>query len=204
MENQSRIKDKIKWQKGLTAQTVKPFLIHSNLGDLPMDSHLFRLRILDLFEYDREAGKLFWKVSTGNKIKIGQEAGTINGNGYRLLGIDGKKYLTHRLIFLIEHGYLPEYIDHIDGNPLNNKLENLRECSRSENARNRSKQSNNTSGVVGVSWHKSKSKWHALCRDKYGKLTHLGYFADLKVAAEVVKAFRLEHHGQFAADLRHK
>lgn len=166
-----------------------------------MDVQLFRSRILELFEYDREAGKLFWKVSRGNAA-AGKEAVSINSNGYRRARIDGTHYLVHRLIFLIEHEYLPEFIDHKDGDKLNNKIDNLREASRSENNRNRSKQSSNTSGIVGVCYHKDANKWHARCRDRNGKNTHLGLFTDLQAAAEVVRAFRLEHHAEFAADLR--
>ena len=98
-------------------------------------------RVKELFEYDREAGKLFWKVATSRRIKVGREAGSIDTEGYRIVEIDGKKYKVHRLIFLIEHGYLPEFIDHKDSNPLNNHISNLRECSEDfHNQRNRKKE----------------------------------------------------------------
>lgn len=167
-----------------------------------MDVSLLRQQLLELFKHDREAGKLFWKVAPSNVVKVGQEAGTIDSKGYRQVRIDGKLYLTHRLIFLLEHGYLPEFIDHKDGNPLNNRIENLREASRSENNRNASKRSNNTSGIVGVHWNKGANKWLAQCHDRNGKKTHLGLFTDINKAAEVVREFRLQEHGEFAADLR--
>lgn len=167
-----------------------------------MNAQIFRARVLELFSYDPRSGKLFWKVAPSNRVKVGQEAGRIESNGYRRVRIDRNDYYAHRLIFLIENCYLPEYIDHKDGNPLNNRIENLREASRSENMRNTSKRSNNTSGIVGVCWGKSRNKWQAECTDRNGKRTHLGYFTDIQVAAEVVKAFRLQEHGEFAIDLR--
>ena len=162
-----------------------------------MDVQIFRLRVLELFDYDREAGKLYWKISR-HGIRVGQEAGSINNkDGYRYVMIDGKKYLTHRLIFLIEHGYLPDCLDHKDGNRLNNRIENLRPCSLRENSRNASKKSNNTSGVVGVYWNKAKKKWHAQCADRTGKQAHLGYFENKHFAGEAVRRFSLEHHQEF-------
>ncbi len=154
-------------------------------------------RVKELFEYDREAGKLFWKVATSRRIKVGQEAGSIDTEGYRIVEIDGKKYKVHRLIFLIEHGYLPEFIDHKDGNPLNNHISNLRECSNQENQRNKSKYSNNTSGIVGVYWYKSANKWRARCSDRNGNRTHLGHFTNKHHAGEAVRKFRIQEHVEF-------
>ncbi len=155
-------------------------------------------RVKELFDYDREQGKLYWKVARSRRIKVGQEAGSIKSNGYRYVQIDGKDYRAHRLIFLIEHEHLPKVIDHKDGDKLNNHISNLREASQSENMRNKSKQSNNTSGIVGVSWHKSLNKWKAQCCDRNGAKTHLGYFTNIHHAGEVVRKFRIQEHGAFA------
>lgn len=165
-----------------------------------MDSNIYMLlqRVKDLFEYDREAGRLFWKVATSNRVKIGMEAGTIkSSNGYRSVMIDGKLHLVHRLIFLIEHGYLPKYIDHKDGNPQNNHISNLRECSQRENTRNASKKSSNTSGVVGVCWNKATGKWLAQCADRNGIKTYLGLFTNKHHAGEAVRKFRIKEHAEF-------
>lgn len=165
-----------------------------------MDTRIFRSQVLDLFEYDAAEGRLFWKVAKARSVKIGQEAGTIGSNGYRSVKIDGRLYLTHRLVFLIETGHLPEFIDHKDRDKLNNRIENLRECSRSENMQNVSKKSSNTSGVVGVSWDKSANKWRARCHDRNGIEAHLGLFENKHFAGDVVRKFRLEHHQEFAKD----
>ena len=88
-------------------------------------------KVKELFTY--EEGKLLWKVKKAIRTSIGEEAGTINALGYRCISVDNKRYYAHRLIFLFHRGFLPEYIDHIDGDPTNNRLENLRECTRDQN-----------------------------------------------------------------------
>lgn len=109
--------------------------------------------VKDLFDY--YDGKLFWKVRKSDKTKIGSEAGSKQSNGYVKIRIDGKSYRLHRLVYLYHHGILPEYIDHIDGNPSNNLIENLRPATLRENGLNRTKQLNNTSGYKGVYLHKA-------------------------------------------------
>ena len=77
--------------------------------------------VKQLFEY--RDGELYWKVKYSQRVKIGAKAGALDGDEYFRISINGKRYLNHRLIFLMHHGYLPEYLDHIDGNPSNNKIE---------------------------------------------------------------------------------
>src|SRR5690606_27109627 len=103
-----------------------------------------------------------------------------------------------RAIFLIEHGYLPQFIDHRDGDRLNNRIDNLRACTNQENSWNSKKPSNNTSGIVGVTWNKNANRWKAQCNDHNGKRTYLGYFTNKHEAGEAVRKFCLEHHGEFA------
>lgn len=88
----------------------------------------------ELFSY--RDGDLYWKKSRSG-IKIGCSAGTIDDRGYRVIKINGKSYKGHRLMFLYHHGYLPEFLDHVDGDPLNNDIDNLREATKQENGRNR-------------------------------------------------------------------
>ena len=71
-----------------------------------------------IFEY--KDGNLYWKIKTLNKIPIGSEAGHVDV--YKRIGINGKIYLCHRLIYLFHYGYLPKFVDHIDGNKLNNNI----------------------------------------------------------------------------------
>jgi hypothetical protein len=130
------------------------------------------------FEYGE--GHLYYKISPAWRIKIGQKAGSISA-GYLAVRIKNKTYKIHRLIFLYHKGYLPKEIDHIDRNPLNNKIENLREATRSENMRNTKLMSTNQSGYRGVCWHTPMQKWRAQISFQ-GKKIHLGYFNTPKEA----------------------
>jgi len=151
--------------------------------------------VKDLFQY--RDGNLYWNVAR-QKIKIGQKAGNVNPTtGYELIGISGKLYRTHRLVFLMFNGFLPKEIDHIDGNKLNNCIENLRETTHSDNCKNIGYRKNNTSGVLNVSWHKPYSKWTVRMRINK-KPVNLGYFEDLELAALVAVEARDKYHKQFA------
>ena len=117
-------------------------------------------RVQEVFDYVEV--RFRWKVRTSNRIKLGDLTGGIGKDGYRFTGIDEKLYPDHQLIFLYHHGYIPENdIDHIDRNPLNNRIENLREVSRSCNSRNCGLRVTNRSGVTGVSWDTKEGKWAA-------------------------------------------
>lgn len=97
----------------------------------------------------------------------------------------------------MHNGYYPKYIDHIDGNPLNNKIENLREASGTENMCNVSVKNNNTSGEKGVSWDIVKHKWVAYAYNK-GKKVYAGYHKNFEDAVIEVRKLRLKLHGSFA------
>lgn len=112
--------------------------------------------------FDYRDGQLYWKVSNSNIVKVGSLAGYNRPpQNYRYVGIEKKYYLVHRLIYLYHHGELPKYIDHMDGDVYNNRIENLRECTQSQNLSNVTKSSRNTSGYKGVCWQKSNNKWRA-------------------------------------------
>jgi hypothetical protein len=112
--------------------------------------------------FDYQNGVLVWKVSTSNSVSVGDLAGYIRPpQNYRYIGIKGKYYLLHRLVYFYHFGTVPKFIDHIDGNKLNNRIENLRACTHKQNHMNRGKSSNNTSGHKGVSWYSSNNSWCA-------------------------------------------
>ena len=104
-------------------------------------------QVFDLFHY--VDGVLYWKKRRG-RAKKGGRVGNINANGRLLTSLKGKRLYVHRVIFMYHHGYLPKYLDHIDGNPLNNKIENLRECTIIQNGYNRKINKNNATGIKGV------------------------------------------------------
>ena len=155
-------------------------------------------RLHDLFEY-REDGNLIRKVRVASNAKVGDIAGSPNDRGYWLVNIEYERCKVHRLIFLYHHGYLTPGmdIDHIDGNPGNNRIENLREVTHTQNIQNSKINSRNTSGVKGVYWDKQRSKWRAGIRVE-GKKTDLGSYNTLKEAEAAVKGAREKYHGEYA------
>lgn len=88
-------------------------------------------------------------------------------------------------------------VDHINGNKLDNRRENLRLCTRAQNRRNNNMQMNNVSGFKGVSWAKRDQKWRAKIRVD-GRTIHIGNFEDPKEAARAYDAKARELHGEFA------
>ena len=91
--------------------------------------------IRNLFDY--VDGRLFWKQTKSKRIKVGDEAGCLNAVGYMQVGFlhNGKKQimLSHRIVFLHQHGYLPKLIDHINLDKTDNRIENLREATHGQN-----------------------------------------------------------------------
>lgn len=165
----------------------------------PISAELVR----ELFDYDRENGFLLWRTLPGqysNKVgcgraKVGSRAGNYSSL-YGSVSIEGKRYMVHRIIFTYCHGYYPEnYVDHIDGNPENNRIENLREVSQSCNMRNVGLRNDNVSGVSGV--NKTKDGRYRARININGKETWLGKFNSMieAVRARHKKEVELEWEG---------
>ena len=105
--------------------------------------------------FDYKDGNLISKIDRARgKIKKGDIVGSVTTSGYKRVTIDYKEYPLHRIVFFMHYGYVPEIIDHINGNPLDNKIENLRDATLQTNQYNRKKGINNKSGCKNVSWHK--------------------------------------------------
>ena len=147
-----------------------------------------------VFEY--KDGHLYWKISKQN-VRAGNRLGTLSVNGYFSTIIKRKSYLIHRLIFLFHYGYLPKIIDHIDGNPLNNDIKNLRVATHIENCQNAKKRTSNTSGYKNVSWHRPANKW-AVRLSINQKRVFFGLFEDIELADLVAHEARDLYHGKFA------
>lgn len=150
--------------------------------------------VCSIFEY--KDGDIYWSVNKGS-IKSGSKAGSSNDQGYLHVSINSKLYKNHRIIWLMHNGTIPKFIDHIDGNRLNNRIENLRSATHSQNMRNLKKPKTNTSGIKGVSWYKNKNKWRVSVTI-YGKQKCFGYFEDIELAELVAEEARNKHHGEFA------
>ena len=119
-------------------------------------------------------------------------------DGY-VLGSSGKYkgQLLHRVIAKLAGLDIPDEVDHINGNPRNNQILNLRPATHAENMRNRKIQSNNTSGYPGVSYRKDIQKWMAYIRINR-KMKNLGYFDTAEVAYAVYCKAARQYHGEFA------
>ena len=153
--------------------------------------------VKELFEY--RDGDLYWKKINpyAHNIKIGAEAGCLKNRGYLCTKINGKSYLNHRLIFLYHHGCLPKFIDHINNIKTDNRIENLREATVSQNALNKKQQSNNTSGIKGVSWNIQAQKWRVRLQIN-GKEKSFGAYYDFDAAKFIAETMRHKFHGEFA------
>lgn len=127
--------------------------------------------------FDYQDGNLIWRINKG-RSKIGTKAGSDNGKGYFQIKIDQKMYLLHRMIWLWHGKELPEQLDHIDRNPRNNKIENLRAVTASQNQWNTKKSDG------GVSFHKASNKWRARIKI-HKKEIYLGVFEDFEQAQQV-------------------
>ena len=143
---------------------------------------LTQCEVKRIFDYDPK-GFLIKKVKTGNRCSVGKRAGSLNINGYHLVYIHGEIYRVHRVIFLWHYGYLPENdLDHINRDKEDNRIENLREVSRSCNMSNRSLFKNNKTGITGVSVYKKNGKFVSHIRHNKKSIC-LGYFDDIIEAA---------------------
>ena len=110
--------------------------------------------------FDYENGNLIWKIKpTKSRVQIGQIAGKENPekNGYRKIGYKYKTYLAHRIVWEFHKGCISKnlVIDHINGNRIDNRIENLRLVSQSVNAKNTYK--HRSGKIIGIC--KVKNKW---------------------------------------------
>lgn len=150
----------------------------NELKEQPTQSELHRL-------FDYKDGKLYWRVARGCK-SIGDEAGGLNRFiGYHIIGLNGKLYRTHRLIWLYMYGKMPDNeIDHINHDTTDNRIENLREVTHKENESNRSMSKNNTSGFNGVTLDKNSGKWRVMVIHDNQRIW-LGAFTDKETACNL-------------------
>lgn len=149
--------------------------------------------------YEPDTGKLFWRKRTPDMFvrgKMGQEVSCKRWNtrfsgkqalvqdsttGYFCGVILDRNFKAHRVAFAIANDFWPEEVDHINGNRKDNRKENLRSVSKSENMKNVKTRSDNKSGRVGICWVTGRSKWRAeICSE--GRRINIGYFENLEDA----------------------
>ena len=144
------------------------------------------IQMLKHLKYTPEDGKIWWVKHPRRSTANGTEAGNMMQNGYRKLKFFGKQYLTHRIAWFLHYGRWPAGdIDHIDGNPANNKLSNLRDVTHCVNIQNRkSATSKNKTGFLGVVKRKNKFAAHV---HRNGKQIYLGLFETAELAHQAYK-----------------
>lgn len=144
-------------------------------------------------------GALYWKRNVGQRARKGKKAGYINNTGYWQIRINGTDYLEHRLIWAYFNGDEQSYIDHIDGDPLNNSIENLRIVTPLESAYNSKTRKDNTSGARNVYWNPDKKYWYVVINVE-GKRKYIGSFQkDFELAELVAEEARRRYHGEYAS-----
>lgn len=148
-------------------------------------------RVAEVFRCDAETGVLERKLKSGRWRACGDKHN--HSSGYSHLKIDGKNYLAHRLIWLLTYRTWPKFIDHIDKNPMNNRIDNLRSATRQENNHNRGMNKNSSSGYPGVSFFKRDNKWMAYIRVN-SKQTFLGYFDTPEEAFTAYMLAKIKYH----------
>lgn len=170
--------------------------------------------VKSLFDY--KDGFLYWKISRTVRIKIGDLAGSISNTHSgprRMIKIGQKSYYSSRLIFFYHKGYFPKMVDHKDRNKANEKIENLRDADKHQNAWNVSKQANKTSKYLGVSLKTNKKtqlvKTTGLMKTYisflwYSQITVRGvkiFLGGFKLEIDAAKAYNEAakiHFGEFA------
>ena len=153
-------------------------------------------RLQELYSYDVD-GFLVCKQkihSNNSKNKIGDRVGYFNEKKrICIVGLNKRTYYLHQLIYLYHHGYIPAIIDHIDRNPMNNRIENLRESSVKSNLANKSDMTGkkkNKTGFTGVSQTKNGKRFFSSINQKL-----IGYYDTAEEAHEAYKREHIKLHG---------
>jgi hypothetical protein len=157
--------------------------------------------LLDYIRLDEDTGKLFWVKLKNKKYAVGTEAGVSQSHvrGYRGFGWDGKRYLTHRIVFFLHTGEDPGelFVDHINGDPSDNRPANLRLATPSQNLMNMHRpMRNNKTGVLGVHWNNQNKSWCA--KLSVGGKQLCRFFQNFEDAVAAIALLRKEHYGKFA------
>jgi hypothetical protein len=155
-------------------------------------------QIKELLAYDPETGVFTWKVDRGSgisKVTAGSVAGNSKSDGYLLIGINGTRISGQRLGFAFINGYFPKEVDHINGDPSDNRICNLRAATHQQNIASSKHRVNNTSGRKGVI--PTNGRWRARISVN-SKTIHLGMFDSVDDAHSAYMKAAHVHFGEFA------
>lgn len=145
-------------------------------------------RLRELFDYDASTGCLIRRIPVRG-FTIGSAIGTVKPKGYVVAVVDGKPYRVHHLIWVYHKGYFADELDHINRIRSDNRIENLRECSHSQNLGNSRARVHK---YKGVTFCKYTNKWRAQLNG------HLGRFNTIEDAALAYNKAAEIHYGEFA------
>ena len=148
-----------------------------------------------LFTY--KDGHLYWKESRARCVKKGGIAGCLRKDNYWQIYINNKAYFAHRLIYMFFYGTVPDQVDHIDNCQSNNRIENLRPASQSQNSLNRKISKQNKTGFKNVSIHSQTQKFHVTITLQ-NKLISFGLYNDLELADLVAQEARAKYCKEYA------
>lgn len=152
----------------------------------------------EILHYDPDTGDLRWKMKISRKVVVGAIAGTLNKKQNRWqIQIGGVIYKTARIVYYMHTGIEPlGEIDHKNNNPSDNRFDNLRDSTHSQNNMNKKVQSNNTSGFKGVSYHKTRGEFIAYAKLN-GKTHYAGWHKTAESAGKAARELREKLHGGF-------
>jgi HNH endonuclease len=147
-------------------------------------------------KFELKNGSLFWKFNRKAAL-VGQRAGSDHAKGYRQVYYNGKYCLEHQLVWALQYGYFPKQLDHINGNRQDNRIENLREATNSQNQKNTKTRITSKSGVKNVHWANRDKKWTVQMYID-GVKRSFGNYHDIAYAKFVADFIRYKHFGEFA------
>lgn len=156
---------------------------------------LIHARLLELLSYDPRTGRFTRLVTTSSNAKIGSIAGSDHKTGYRYICIDGGYYKEHRLVWFYVHGSWPDGpLDHVNNDPGDNRIENLRPATNRQNAANAVLRHDNRFGNKGIK--PMRGRWQA--RIGANGAIHLGTFDTKEEAAAAYAGAARALYGKFA------
>lgn len=155
-------------------------------------------RLKSVLTYEAGTGEFRWRVKMGSRARQGARAGTVKADGYRIIFIERKRYSAHRLAWFYVHGRWPlRYLDHANGERDDNRIANLREATKSQNAANSRAKVPGSVGLRGVSRVSGAATFQSRVSFE-GQEHYLGTFRSPQAAHAAYRETSKRLHGEFA------